>query len=278
MNWKYKSALLKIFSVVPASVYNRATIDLLRSGGISLATGIPEVWEFHRNGLQKYGASRVIEFGAGKHLGQNIWLSKYIPTQHVVDITDMADLGLVNDVMLQLVEIGELDSQPEIKHLEELNERFGISYLAPLDLLELPENEAKYDANITSSTWEHIPSELIQPLLEKLCKLIRPGGLISAHIDYSDHYSHSDTNIDRVNFLSLSDAEWRRHNHRHFFQNRLRHQDFYQIFDAAGLDLQLCEASNFVANPLHMPLPENLTGTKTDLATTGRWHLITAQN
>ena len=34
-------------------------------------------------------------------------------------------------------------------------------------------------------------------------RLLVPNGILTAKIDYSDHYSHTDRNISKLNFLHL---------------------------------------------------------------------------
>ena len=66
--------------------------------------------------------------------------------------------------------------------------------------------------------------------MEELKTILKPGGLSSLIIDYSDHYSHADKNISPLNYLKYSDKEWKKYNNQYLFQNRLRHQDYKNIF------------------------------------------------
>ena len=54
-------------------------------------------------------------------------------------------------------------------------------------------------------------------------------------IDYSDHFSHSDPGISRVNFLQYSDSEWARYaGNRYMYMNRLRHDDVLELYESTG--------------------------------------------
>ena len=69
-----------------------------------------------------------------------------------------------------------------------------------------------FDACISSSTLEHLPTHVLNNTFKILKKIIKKNGIISAVIDYSDHYSHTDDTIGHLNFLQFSDSEWRKYN------------------------------------------------------------------
>ena len=52
------------------------------------------------------------------------------------------------------------------------------------------------------------------------------------YIDYGDHFSHTDDSISSLNFLQYSTNEWSRYGDSKFiYMNRLRHDDFEDIFN-----------------------------------------------
>ena len=87
-----------------------------------------------------------------------------------------------------------------------------------------------------SATLEHIRKIDLYDLKE-LYRIIKAGGLVSAVIDYSDHYSHSDSSISQLNFLRFSESEWKTYNHRYHYQNRLRHERYIELFQHYGFKL-----------------------------------------
>lgn len=270
--WRKKSLILAVADIVPSSIYYSLTKKLLGSGSINLSQGVPDAWEFIGDCVTRVGARKTIEFGGGRHLGINLWLSKLGIEQTVIDINPIASVELINDALKQLIALGDLPAQEPITSLDDLPARFNVRYIAPQDLLDLPD-EAAYDANITSSVWEHIPREVVPHLLTKLRRIVKPGGHVIAHVDYSDHYSHSDGEIDRLNFLSMSEVEWRKHNHRHLYQSRLRHAHYRQLFQESRFEVLQELTSTYVEAPKYPCRPELLTGEDTDFATTGRWLL-----
>lgn len=59
------------------------------------------------------------------------------------------------------------------------------------------------------------------------------NGLFIHRIDYSDHFSHSDSNISAINFLQYGDNEWEGYaGNRYMYMNRLRHDDFINLFQS----------------------------------------------
>src|SRR4030095_16218896 len=102
-------------------------------------------------------------------------------------------------------------------------------------------------------------------ILAEVRRLLAPTGLCSFAVDYHDHYAGADSSIDGLNFLRFDDREWRRWNCGLQFQNRLRHGDYVELFEAAGFDLVKVDAVEDPALP-DVPVlaprlrPQPLTG------------------
>ena len=85
---------------------------------------------------------------------------------------------------------------------------------------------------------EQHPPDGIRELLDEARRVLRESGLLVHIIDPSDHFSHSDDSISAVNFLQFSEAEWDRlAGNRFMYQNRLRAQDYFDLFKGAGVTL-----------------------------------------
>ena len=63
-----------------------------------------------------------------------------------------------------------------------------------------------------------------------LKQILNESGIISFAIDYSDHFSHTDSKIGPLNFLKYSNKTWEKYNTNYLFHNRLRHQDYRKLF------------------------------------------------
>jgi hypothetical protein len=51
-------------------------------------------------------------------------------------------------------------------------------------------------------------------------------------IDYSEHFSHSDSSISSIKFLKFNANEWKKYDdNRNMCMNRLRHDDYLEVFE-----------------------------------------------
>lgn len=272
IKWKTKSRLLALFDLLGRDVLYFVQKHVTRRAVVALPN-IPTAWHFHEEVLGRYAPKRLIEFGAGKNLGQNLFLSRPGLRQQVVDLNAMLDLTLVNHVIAILSERYGRSNLKPVSSIEELEARYGIAYRAPVDMTATDFAAGSFDICISTNTLEHIPVPVLQAILVELRRILKPGGIVSAQIDYTDHYAHTDKSISKLNYLRFSEAEWRRHNHRCFFQNRLRHNHYHQLFTDAGFGIVQQEA----ARPCDLLPPKLdptlLTGDDSDLCKLGLWVL-----
>jgi SAM-dependent methyltransferase len=178
----------------------------------------------------------VFEFGGGKSLVQNLFLSNNVNHQLVVDLYPMIDIKIVDQSRSLLYEIGILKSNLEIRSINDLLS-YGIEYIAPYDASKIDLLDETLDACISTNTLEHIPEDSIKNIFKELFRVLKVKGILSIKIDYSDHYSHTDSSIGKLNFLYFSDFEWKKYNHNCHFQNRLRHKEYYSIFVSSGFQV-----------------------------------------
>ena len=189
------------------------------------------------------------EFGAGWDLTIALcYWSVGIERQTLVDIEPHARVDLVNHAMSNLSRLGArlpallgLPVRPlpnhQISSMDDLGERFGIRYLAPVDAraTQLPAESFSF---ITSSdTLEHIPHDDLVPTLRECARIMAPRGVMSHLIDMMDHYQYGDSRITVYNFLKYSDKQWRWLNSPMEYQNRLRLPDYRTAAKNAGLTI-----------------------------------------
>ena len=235
--WKFKSKVFQIIDILnmPSILYFLQKNVTKRSRIITLE--VDKMWERHKKYLVKYDStSYVFEFGAGKHLAQNFFLSDVVDQQLVVDLHSMIDLQLVNKARLFLSEIMTLRSRQKIDSEHDL-QKYGITYKAPYDATQTELGDKSINACISSVTLEHIPKKNIIEIFTELQRILTDGGIVSATIDYSDHYAHTDASISLLNYLHYSELEWEYFNHSCHYQNRLRHNDYMEIFSSCGFEI-----------------------------------------
>ena len=214
----------------------------------SEGTSVNRRWKQHQEVINSLDAPLIaFEFGAGKTLAQNIYLSEFVSRQIVVDLNFMLDLQLCEATRSNLVANHLIKSGERIFATKDLL-NYGIEYEAPSDASDTNLNDNSIDICISTATLEHIPVEEIGNILVELHRIIKLGGIVSAVIDYSDHYWHTDRSISPLNFLKYSENEWSRYNHSCHYQNRLRHADYIRIFMNNGFELIKAELDFYDGN------------------------------
>lgn len=232
--WKLKSSIFGSidFFNVPSVLYFLQKYVSKRSKRGNLR--ISPNWESHKKFLKQHRATdKVFEFGAGKNLAQNFFVSDIVTSQLVVDLNPMLDFELVNNVRHQISKIVALKSHSEIDSLAKLAS-YGIEYRAPYDASKTDLRDKSLNACISTNTLEHIPKESIVAIFSEIFRILKNDGIVSAKIDYSDHYAHTDKSISLLNYLKFDKDTWKKYNHDCHYQNRLRHYDYIKIFKECG--------------------------------------------
>jgi len=265
--WKLKSAAFSVFDVTGQAPLYLAQKYLTRRSRVSFDAVNPS-WEFHRANLAEAGAESLVEFGAGKSLAQNLFLSTSGIRQELVDLNAMLDVALVNDAIDRLEAIG-VRLKGHVSSFAEIASKYRINYAAPVDMQQTAFAGGSIDACISTNTLEHIPAPVISGIWKEVSRILRPGGIVSAKIDYSDHYAHSDRSISPLNYLTFSGETWRRYNHSCHYQNRLRHQHHLDLLTGAGFEIVSQRALQSVPTDGLNILRDNLTGNDTDFCVAG---------
>lgn len=232
--WKLKSAA---FSVIDTASAHKALYFLQKNAtkrSRIVQVEINPLWQAHADALLQHRATgKVFEFGAGKTLGQNLFLGTVVDRQIVVDINPMLDIELVEKTRDQLSRLVTLRASSPIVEADDLD-AYGIRYRAPYDAGTTDFPNGSLDACVSTNTLEHIPGDTIRKIFTELRRTLKPNGIVSARIDYSDHYAHTDRSISLLNYLRFSEKKWARYNHRCHHQNRMRHYDYVRIFNECG--------------------------------------------
>lgn len=162
--------------------------------------------------------------------------------------------------------------------LRQLLDLCHIRYIAPSDAACTGLGADEIDFHTSFNVFEHIPRAVLLAILDEGNRIIRRTGLFVHRVDYSDHFSHSDTRISPINFLQYSDAQWSHYaDNRYMYMNRLRHDDFLALFESVRHTILAAEPT-VDAPSLQLLRDGGLTvdaqfGGKTDevLATTEAW-------
>jgi SAM-dependent methyltransferase len=183
------------------------------------------------------------EFGAGWDLAIPLaYWTLGVDRQVLVDIHPNLRFELVNRTIERLEKLADerLTRRPgaaDVASAADLEERFGIAYVAPCDARATGFEAGSADFVSSTNTLEHIPAAELVPIFAESRRLLRPDGIMSSRIDLRDHYSYFDESLSPYNFLRYSDRAWRAFNSRLLYQNRLRRPDYLRAFGAAGFEI-----------------------------------------
>ena len=239
--WKIKSALYRLIDHLGLHSLLYTFQRYISSRSPQKIKNISDDWERHLTVIKKYSVGdSLFEFGGGKSLAQNLFLSSVCERQLVVDLVPMLDIKLSEAARQNLEKRLKLRSDAKIRDVTSLT-KYGITYLAPADARNIGYPDESFSCCVSTNTLEHIPSADIERIFAEIYRLLRPEGIVSFKIDYSDHYSHTDPRIGSLNFLNMSEKDWCHHNHSVHYQNRLRHMDYMNSLARAGFEILLDE-------------------------------------
>lgn len=255
--WLAKAALQKGMSALPAServnyLFQRHVSRSLPASEAAFRRkferAAAHLQAYERHGPRKPVSEAVLyEFGAGWDLAVPLsYWALGVERQLLVDIHANLRLELVNGAIERLqtlapelgAAVGREARVPDgVSSASDLEQRFGIAYIAPRDARATGFDAESVDLVTSTNTLEHIPARDIPPILRESRRLLRPDGVFSSRIDLADHYSYFDRGLSPWNFLRYDDARWRWLNSDLLYQNRLRRPDYLGAFTEAGLGI-----------------------------------------
>jgi SAM-dependent methyltransferase len=265
MRWLAKAALQKAMSALPRSesanyLFQRHLARSLPAPEKALrqkfARAARHIEAYHEHGPSRpLGEAVFYEFGAGWDLA--VQLSYWclgIEHQVLVDLRPNLRFELVNVTLERLQrlapelgrEIGREARVPDAAPVgspQELEQRFGIRYIAPRDARATGLEPDSVDFVSSTNTLEHVPAGDLVPILAECGRVLRPDGILSSRIDLRDHFSYFDRRVSLYNFLRYSERAWALLNSTVLYQNRLRRPDYLRAFEAAGLTIVTEEAA-----------------------------------
>jgi SAM-dependent methyltransferase len=244
MRWIAKAALQRGLGLLPQG--ERLNYLFQRHVARSLPGGEPVVRRKlarARQHLDAFGRpvedAVFYEFGAGWDLAIPLsYAALEVGQQVLVDIRPSARVELVNETIALLNHTGELPPLGgPVSSLADLENRFGITYLAPRDARATGLESESIDFVTSTDVCEHIPEGDLAQIFRECRRLLRPGGAISCRVDLQDHHAYFDPSLSPYHFLRFSDRAWRLVNSPLHFQNRLREPDYRRLVEAAGLEI-----------------------------------------
>lgn len=311
MHWRLKAAIQQAVSALPPrlsyAVYyglQRCFGDLRRQDPTELLRIGVEIWQRLRSiGVEPY--DRVFfEVGTGRSLVIPLayWLmgARRVLTvdlhPYLKDAIVMRDLAWFRAHAERARGLFGSHLRPERfkallalaaakPSLADVFERCSIAYHAPCDASRTGLPPHSVDFHTSYTVLEHVPPDSIVDILREGMRIITTGGLFVHRVDYSDHFAHGDRRISMVNFLRYSDADWARlAGNRYAYTNRLRHDDYLDLFRRAGhriliADRYVDRRSLTLLSQGGLQVDHRFQATPIDvLATTGAWLISRADS
>ena len=247
--WKLKSTIFRIIDVLGAHQWVSFLSKYVTRRAIHHARRMNPDWVTHKRLAEKYLGDKIpllFEFGAGKNLKQNLYLSQIADHQILYDLANLADIDLINTAITDLKRRGILDK--DANYLGSLSDltSYGIEYFAPADARNTHLESDSIDVCVSTDTLEHIPRDDLILIFRELKRILKPDGIVIAKIDYTDHYSHTDPFIPMNNFHTFSEDEWKRYNHVSHYQNRLSHDDYLGVFEQCAFEVMEQEVNSIL--------------------------------
>lgn len=305
MRWKLKATIQNIISLLPDSASNAAYYWVQRHFGalknidptdrligaigtwkqIKLAGYEPKEKIFFEIGTGRVPMVPVAYWLMGAQKTITVDLNPYLKAE----LTQACIQHIANNKAEMTKIFGELLDKDRFEQLMQLNtpadfsmealfKLCGITYFSPADATHTPLAAESIDIYTSYNVFEHVPAAVLQRILTEGNRIIKPGGLFAHRIDYSDHFANDDPSISAINFLQYSDAEWAKYaDNGYMYMNRLRHDDFLQLFESAAHEVvtvtpTLDEACLARLNHGGFPLAAKFKGKSPEvLAITGTW-------
>jgi hypothetical protein len=242
--WLLKAIAFQCLRWLPPSFYDWLTVVVTGRGRRQILRRALENSDWHASALAAEIDIRndvVLEFGAGKDLLNNLLLfRKGFRRQITVDIQELVRPYFLNNLLGQYP-VSELSLPPFGEDFRLRLSILGIDYRAPCDMRATGLPAGSVAAVTSTNTLEHIPTGDIERIMVEIFRILRPAGVCSFKIDYTDHYSHTDSKIDVYNFLQFRAGAWRILSPPNHYQNRMRHVDYVHLFESAGFIISVAQ-------------------------------------
>jgi SAM-dependent methyltransferase len=182
------------------------------------------------------GAGRVHTLDLNRHMKPDLTLACAVRLENHVDVianTCGLDTAIVLTKQQALVRALKQGAT-----LEQATEGV-VHYRAPADAADTQLPHASVDVVFSNSVLEHVPAEVIARCFQESRRILDPNGVIFHSVNCGDHYAYVDANINQLNYLKYSSAQWQRWNNAFLYQNRLRAIDFTRMAREAGYLIEL---------------------------------------
>jgi hypothetical protein len=311
VNWKKKAKIQNAISALPPAISyflyywvqrhfgnlkNNNPVSRLRAGG--------EMWKHIRSLGINPSEKMFFEVGTGvvPIMPITYWLMgakatitidlnpylKDVLVQETIDYI-VENKGKIGDLLFPFLDSDRLNELVKLQKnakatTQSVFKLCQIIYIAPGNAADIDLEDECIDFYTSYAVFEHVTPNSLRKIIKEGNRITKGNGLFINRIDYSDHFSHSDKEISAINFLQYSDADWNRYaGNRYMYMNRLRHDDFLELFKSEGHRILINQPdvdthSLDLLNSGEFPLNEKFKGKLIEtLAIRGAW-LVTQKS
>jgi hypothetical protein len=263
-NWRIKAIVQKIISFFPGNY----KINYLFQKHITKGVFLSDEYFFDRLGHAEKHAKfyfeekhsfpdSTLELGTGWY--PVVPISMFLlgaDSINTIDITPLLDKeklivtlkkfieainnNKINSIFLRdesrVKKIIKLSEKAEQFELTEILSKLNITYLQA-DARSLPFDAESIDFIHSNNTLEHIYEDILTDILTEFNRIQKKSGLQSHFIDMSDHFAHADHSITIYNYLQFTENQWQRIDNSVQPQNRLRLNQYRNLYLKNGLTI-----------------------------------------
>lgn len=306
MHWKLKSFIQNFISLLPSDASYSTYYWVQRNfGGLKsvkpdsrLLAGI-EAWKLIQSQGYDPQDKAFLEIGTGRipltpiaywlmgarkvyTIDINPYVKEELIQQSLQYIAQHQDeiQALFGDELVQERFRSILKAANSQMNLSDILAMCQIDYKSPCNAANTGLLSSTVDFHTSYNVFEHIPPQTLRNILGEGNRITKHSGLFVHRIDYSDHFSHTDSNITSINFLQYSDGQWNRYaGNRYMYMNRLRHDDFVHLYKEVNHSI-LYVQSEFDSQAIkqlqdyHFKLDRRFSSKSEDVLTTSKAWII----
>lgn len=264
MHWRTKGLLQKVLGHLPGGEPMHYLLQRKFGGLRSFDREFDvkmEDWRLMVTRLREaefsIAGSRLFEIGSGWY--PTFPFACYLGGARVVHTVDLsrhikpelvrlcaASLGRYTRLIAEICSVPEDDVRTRQRHLmHALAERIDINaatlgvvtYDAPADAARTRLEPGSIDCVFSNSVLEHVVPGVIADIYREAMRILTPDGIMFHSVNCGDHYAYIDSQINQLNYLQYSDAQWKRWDNAFLYQNRLRADFFIERAEAAGFTI-----------------------------------------
>lgn len=262
MNWVIKAVGQKMISFLPYStrinylfqryitIGKELPFDLVRSRIILAKEHLCFYQKYEKTAIDN---AKITEIGTGWYPIVPIYLylhgANYISTVDVKQLYTNDSIDKAIRAILNCIETGEMESyfidisKERVENLKSALSEKNIEqkFLVFNTISQIENNCLKnvesysQDLIVSNNTFQYIPECELSLAFSEIKRISKRNSIISIFIDFTDHFSQSDLNLNPYHFLKYSDKKWKLITSNLQPQNRLRKPYFSKLFEKENI-------------------------------------------